>query len=232
MKPSQELFKLTKSLTKSEKRFFKLLSSLQSGEKNYIKLFDAIEKQSSYDEEAIKKQFKNETFIKHLPSEKNHLYKLILKSLRSFYSENSISAILAEHIQSIEILYNKALYMECAKLVKKGKKLAEAHERFYYLFELIKWEKMLLEEEYQSGDFSADLNKVIEEEQWVIRRLRNLAEYQILYSKVNYVFRQGGFIRNEGEESMINEILSHDLIKGKNTALSKRAAATCYHVKG
>lgn len=232
MKPSQELFRLVKSLTKSEKRFFKLLSSLQSGEKNYIKLFDAIEKQTAYDEESIKEQFKEETFIKHLPSEKNHLYKLILKSLRSFYSENSISAILAEHIQSIEILYNKALYMECAKLVKKGKKLAEAHERFYYLFELIKWEKMLLEEEYQSGNFSADLNKLIEEEQSVIRKLRNLAEYQILYSKVNYVFRQGGFIRNEGEASMINDILSHDLIKGKNTALSKRAAATCYYVKG
>ena len=80
------------------------MSSLQSGEKNYIKLFDAIERQNEYDEEAIKRQFSGETFIKHLPSEKNHLYKLILKSLRLFYSENTVSAILAEHIQSIEIL--------------------------------------------------------------------------------------------------------------------------------
>ena len=79
MKPSHELFRLIRSLSKSEKRFFKLMSSLQSGEKNYIKLFDAIEKQAEYDEEAIKVQFKTETFIKHLPSEKNHLYKLILQ---------------------------------------------------------------------------------------------------------------------------------------------------------
>ena len=141
MKPSQELFRLVKSLSKSEKRFFKLMSSLQSGEKNYIKLFDAIEKQDEYDEEAVKVLFKKETFIKHLPSEKNHLYKLILKSLRLFYAENSISAILAEHIQSIEILYNKAHYSECGKLVKKAKKIAQSHERFYYLFELIKWGK-------------------------------------------------------------------------------------------
>ncbi|MEZ4721221.1 MAG: hypothetical protein R2813_05015 [Flavobacteriales bacterium] len=208
------------------------MSALQSGEKNYIKLFDTIEKQSEYDEEAIKDQFEGETFIKHLPSEKNHLYKLILKSLRLFYSENSISAILAEHIQSIEILYNKALYSECGKLVKKAKSLARGHERFYYLFELIKWEKTLLEEEFQAGKFDTDLNKLVDEEHKVIKQLRNLAEYQILYSKINYVFRQGGYVRNELEREIVNEIQSHELIKGKNTALSKRAAATCYYIKG
>ena len=47
------------------------MSSLQSGEKNYIKLFDSIEKQNEYNEDAIKHQFREETFIKHLPSEKN-----------------------------------------------------------------------------------------------------------------------------------------------------------------
>lgn len=208
------------------------MSSLQSGEKNYIKLFDAIEKQSEYDEEGIKAQFKGETFIRHLPSEKNHLYKLILKSLRLFYAENSISAVLAEHIQSIEILYNKALYIECSKLVKKAKKIAASHERFYYLFELIKWEKTLLEEEFQAGKFDRDLNKLVEEEQSVIEKLRNLAEYQILYSKVNYVFRQGGYVRNDDERAIVHEIQSHPLIKEKNTALSRRAAATCYYVKG
>lgn len=232
MKPSHELFRLIKSLSKSEKRFFKLSSSLQTGDKNYIKLFDAIERQSEYNELAIKKQFRKETFIKHLPSEKNHLYKLILKSLRMFYSENTISALLAENIQSIEILYNKALYSECSKLVKKAKLIAQKHERFYYLFELIKWEKMLLEEEFQAGKFDKDLNVLIDEEQVVIKKLRNLAEYQILYSKINYVFRQGGYARNTKEREIVNEIQSHELIKGKNTALSKRAAATCYYVKG
>ena len=58
MKPSIELFKLIKSLTKSEKRFFKLSSSLQSGEKNYLKIFDAIEKQDEYVEEEIKTSFR------------------------------------------------------------------------------------------------------------------------------------------------------------------------------
>ena len=79
----------------------------------------------------------------------------------------------------------------------------------------MKWEKMLLEEEFQSGKFDRDLNKLIKAEQWVIKRLRNLAEYQILYSKINYVFRQGGYVRNEQEWEIVNEIQSHELIKGQ-----------------
>ena len=104
MKPSTELFHLIKSLSKSEKRYFKLSSALQSGDKNYLKLFEAIELQEEYNEDSIKEQFKAETFIKHLPSEKNHLYNLILKSLRGFYADNSAASILQEHLRNIELL--------------------------------------------------------------------------------------------------------------------------------
>ena len=141
MKPSNELYKLIKSLTKSEKRFFKLSSALQSGEKNYLKIFDFIEKQGAYKEEDLKEFFQNETFVKHLPSEKNHLYRLILKSLRVYYSEQSASSILKQELKNVEILYNKALYKECEKFVQRAKSLAVEHEEFYYWYELISWEK-------------------------------------------------------------------------------------------
>lgn len=232
MKPSIELFKLVKSLTKSEKRFFKMSSSLQSGDKNYLKIFDLIDKQEEYDEEEIKKTFKNEVFIKHLPSEKNHLYKLILKSLRSFYSEQSISSILKQELKNVEILYNKALYKECEKFVARAKLLAEEYEKFYYWFELISWQKRLLEEAYEEGEFSTNLDKLIAEEELVIAKLRNLAEYQIVYSKINLIFRSGGFTRNEKERKIVDDIADYHLIKGKNTAISTRASSMCYYIKG
>ncbi len=232
MKPSTELYSLIKSLTKSEKRFFKLNSSIQSGEKNYLKIFDFIEKQKKYDEDELKNHFAKETFIKHLPSEKNHLYKLILKSLRSYYSDQSVSSQLKQEIKNIEILYKKALYKECNKFVKRAKGVAEEYEKFYYLFELINWEKRLLEEAYESGVFNQDLDKLIEEETRVIEKLRNLAEYHILYSKINYIFRSGGFTRNESERQVVNEIADYHLIKGKNTAISTRATTICYYIKG
>ena len=103
MKPSTELHDLIKSLSKSEKRYFKLISSLQSGDKNYIRLFDYLEQQEVYDEEAVKKEFKKEIFIRHLPSEKNHLYSLILKSLRSFHADKSAASQLQEQLRNVPI---------------------------------------------------------------------------------------------------------------------------------
>lgn len=232
MKPSTELFKLIKSLTKSEKRFFKLSSSLQSGEKNYLKIFDYIEGQDDYNESELKEFFKGERFIKHLPSEKNHLYKLILKSLRSYYSEQSINSSLKQEIKNVEILYNKALYKECEKFVSRAKGTAKKYEKFYYWFELINWEKKLLDSAYESGQFDTDLDKLIEEEEYVIARLRNLAEYTIIYSKINLIFRSGGFTRNEKERKVVADIANHHLINGKNTALSSKAASICYYIKG
>lgn len=232
MKPSTELFKLVKSLTKSEKRFFKLSSSLQSGDKNYLKIFDFVEKQEEYDEGELKKEFEGETFIKHLPSEKNHLYKLILKSLRAYYSEQSVNSILKQEIKNVEILYNKALYKECEKFVVRAKSTAEKYEKFYYWFELISWEKRLLESAYEAGIFSTDLDKLVAEEEMVIARLRNLAEYTVIYSKINSIFRSGGFARNAKEREMVEQIADYHLIKGKNTALSTKAASICYYIKG
>lgn len=232
MKPSTELFSLIKSLTKSEKRFFKLNSSLQTGDKNYLKIFDFIEKQKKYDEEELKAHFAKEVFIKHLPSEKNHLYKLLLKSLRAYYSDRTISSQLKQEIKNVEILYKKALYKECNKFVTRAKAIAKKYEKFYYWFELINWEKRLLEEAYESGVFNKDLDKLIEEETEVIEKLRNLAEYHILYSKINYIFRSGGFTRNEKEREVVAGIADYHLIKGKNTALSTRATTICYYIKG
>ncbi len=232
MKPSTELFELIKSLSKSEKRFFKLSSSIQSGEKNYLKIFDAIDKQEEYDEDAVKKQFQKETFIKHFPSEKNHLYKLILKSLRAYHADNSVSSVLKQEIKNIEILYKKALYKECNKFLNRAKKMAIEHEKFYYLFELLSWEKLLLEEAYEAGEFTKDLDALIREEQDVIAKLRNLAAYHVLYSKINYVFRSGGYARSETDKGLVEEISHHPLIIGKNTALSYRAATICYYIQG
>ncbi|NND95263.1 MAG: hypothetical protein HKN45_10380 [Flavobacteriales bacterium] len=232
MKPSEELFDLIKSLTKSEKRFFKLSSSLQSGSKNYLKIFSAIDKQKQYDEEEIKEEFKNETFVKHFPSEKNHLYKLILKSLRAYHADNTVSSVLKQEIKNIEILYTKSLYKECNKFLVRAKKMAFTHEKFYYLYELLSWEKILLEEAYEEGEFSADLDNLIIEEKNVIEKLRNLAAYHVLYSKINYVFRSGGYARSERDNQIIEEISNHPLIKNKNTALSHRAATICYYIQG
>ena len=53
--PSIKLFHLIKSLTGSEKRYFKLFVKDTGGKTSkYIQLFEAIEKQETFDDEALR----------------------------------------------------------------------------------------------------------------------------------------------------------------------------------
>jgi len=223
MKPTHDLYDLVHSLTKSEKRFFKLQSSLQAGEKNYVRLFDLLEKMDHYDEEFVKETFKGELFLKHLPSEKNHLFKLILKALRSYHGENSVRSILKQALKNVEILHKKGLFEECKKELKRAKKLATSYEFFYYLFEIISWQKNLLEEDYENGEFSQSIDEIAEEEVHVLNQLQNLAQYQVLYGKVNAIFRTGGFTPSKLHEEMLREIMNSNLLEDASLATSIRS---------
>lgn len=95
-RPSDDLFRLVKSMTGSEKGYFQKMS-VKSSDKNinkYIKLFNLIDSQTqnkNYEESMIRQGFKNDSFVNNLHVAKGHLYKLILKSLMQYHSQNSIS---------------------------------------------------------------------------------------------------------------------------------------------
>ncbi|MEO6882473.1 MAG: hypothetical protein ABI199_00460 [Bacteroidia bacterium] len=232
MNPSDELFQLIKSMSKSEKRFFKLMSSLQTGAKNYVRLFDAIELQETYNEAAIRKELKRETFIKHLPSEKNHLHKLIMKSLRAYHANISMSAQLKEQINDIEVLFDKALYKQCRKALEKVKKQAYFYEKFYLILEIINLEKKLIDMEAHFGMMDIDLNDLLEKENKVIEQSGNFGKYQIIFSKLNYWVRQKMVMRNSKEQSFTEYLLNEPLMQDESRALSISAKIVFHHIKG
>ena len=88
MTPSEDLFRLIKSLTPNEKGYFKKFSKIhvREGKNNYMMLFEAIDKQIEYDEKAIINKFSKEQFVKQFPVAKNYLYNLILKALDVYHS--------------------------------------------------------------------------------------------------------------------------------------------------
>ena len=123
MKPKDDLHRLIKSLSQGEKRQFKLSALPGSKNKNYLRLFDAIDHQDEYDETKIKKKFSGETFIRHLPSEKNYLQNIILKMLRNDEDE-SIQHELLLAASEVETLFSKKLFD--LALEKAGKFALEA----------------------------------------------------------------------------------------------------------
>src|SRR5690606_30207378 len=83
---SEQLFRLIKSLNKSEKRSFKLYAqrSHNQATSKFIRLFDILDNMESYDEETI---IKKSTHIKknQLSNLKRHLYTQIMKALRNIH---------------------------------------------------------------------------------------------------------------------------------------------------
>lgn len=145
MKPSDELHQLIKNLSMSEKRYFKVFSShhVIAGENNYIRLFDAIEKQNEYNEQKIKTTFGKEKFVSHLPSEKHYLYNHVLESLNSFHKDRTFLTRHCNILMSIEILYQKGLFGQCKKIIKKAKAEAYSTEKFSFMMLLIRWETII-----------------------------------------------------------------------------------------
>lgn len=129
---SHYIFELIKSMTQSEKRYFKLfVSTFEKKNKNYTKLYNAIDKQQTYDEKALKKKFANESFIKHFAVIKNKLFDVILKALRIYHSNDKYANTIVHQYKKNYILLVRRGMNELARVqLQKAKKLAEENELF------------------------------------------------------------------------------------------------------
>ena len=116
------LFDLIKALNKSEKRYFTLFASRHviGGKNNYLKLFEIIDDQKEYDEDELLRLFPKTPALKNLRLNKDYLFKLILKSMRSFNSQKNMEMQLKEMLDNIDFLFEKGFYAECEKIVEKG----------------------------------------------------------------------------------------------------------------
>jgi hypothetical protein len=233
MKPSNLLFDIIKSLSADEIKFFQKASSLQQGEKNYIKLFGFIASLDEYDEEAVKEKFKNETFIKHLPSEKNQLLHHILKSLRHFRIENSVASRIYEQIKDIQLLFNKSLYKQSRKVLNHAKEQAYRYELFYYVLEIIDLEKVLIDMEAHFGEITnITIDKLIQEEIDIFKKIELHTYYEKLLSQLNKLSTRLLFVRTKTDVNAIEKILNDKLLNDTSIINSQKAMITAMHVKG
>lgn len=132
-----KLFNLINSLSKSEKRYFHLYTKqhIIGAENKYQVLFKSIEKQKQYDEAKISKDFAKKNIKLNISSEKNYLYNLILKSLRSYYSENDDQMKTLQLKMDYLVLLKKELYKEAEQRLNQLNKLCIKTNDSISLFE-------------------------------------------------------------------------------------------------
>ncbi|MGE3800410.1 MAG: hypothetical protein AB7H80_05275 [Candidatus Kapaibacterium sp.] len=218
MRYSDELFKLIKSLTKSEKRYFKLFASMQGNGKKYLLLFDAIDRQNDYDEPALKEEFEQEKFVRQFAVVKGYLYNLVLKSLRLYHASSSIAIQLRELLTNVELLNDRGLVLQARKMFEKCLELATRHERFSFRFELSGWEPILFPEMRSSLD---QIDAFAERQQKVCSQLQNLSTYTILLRKVARPVAQD-YVRRVEDLEDLKLLIEHPLMENPEQALSDR----------
>ncbi|MFQ5630207.1 MAG: hypothetical protein ACE5I1_15670, partial [bacterium] len=222
MAKKNNLFLLIKSLTKAEKRYFKLFAGMGGESRNYIRLFDCIDRQEEYDEAAIRKHFKNETFVAQLHVTKNYLNRLILKSLRNFHAHTSKDAELKELLRDIEILFKKELFDQCKYAIEKAKALASMYEKHLDLAEIHTWERKLVLAISRAGGGKDALNTIIQNEKSALDRAQNLNAYWHLTLNLFDLLEQTRF--NESETK-----IGHPLLQDECSAESLSAKVLFYH---
>lgn len=214
---SDDLFRLIRSLNKSEKGFFKKFAAKNaSGSKqNYIILFDAIDQMTEYDEEKLRQKLKKESFVKQLPVYKIYLFNLILRSLApNSLFEDSASKI-KEHIENSKILSSKALYREALKQLKKARELSLKYSLYIPLLESLASERNILS--VMPDKNISEMRKVIYEQQKeTLAKLAKYYEYSWLSDQMVICVEQKGDFTNEEREKEMQNIIRLPLISDDN----------------
>ena len=194
----ESLFRLVKSLSKSEKRQFKLyVNRLESNtDKKFIALFDLLDKMLVYDEQKIA----NSKIVKReqLSNVKSHLYRQILVSLRLSISSTNKRLQLREQLDYVYILYNKGLYEQSLQILQRVKAQAIKLDERATEFQAIEFEKAVQTQYLSKTSFDyvseiATQSTQIASHNEVTAKLSSLA--LLLYAKnVHY-----GYVKNDKE---------------------------------
>jgi len=175
MQKSPLCFDLIKSLERAEKIHFKRYLAHQSSASKpaaYVRLFDELNRMTVYDPKRLKRKFKGEKLLKNLPASLNYLYSSLLHSLVNFHTKKDDVLIADEMMSEIRILFQKRLYQQCGRHIKRARKFFEEREYSRQLYTLGSYEYNLMVIEMQQDEIT-ELKRITQERRSYLRKLDN-----------------------------------------------------------
>ncbi len=220
MKRSEHLHQLIKSLSKSEKRSFKLFANRHTiGDKNnYIQLFDAIDKQEDYDESLLIKKLKDKKLTDNLSSVKVQLYNLILKNLRQYNPTNKTVYELRMQMDYIDILFEKGLYNQCKKVLKKAQETARQSKNYIIIDSLSIYEYEIAVKESSYDDIKNYIDITFPEVKGIRKTNEILAEYEYLLASIKLLLLKGNRSGLTIDKSKFEKLIQHELLQADSNS--------------
>lgn len=215
MNTSDDLFKLIKAMSPTEKRYFKLYAaSHMSTDNNCMHLFDILDKMKEYNYDKVKDKIKSQKYAKHLPATKYYLYKILLKSLRNYYSGKNDYFKLTENLDFVQILMNKNLLGSASIIIDNSKKIAGEIEQFNLLSEFQDSERKLVTMNFFSATDTKDkLLKLEKELSDTYAKTLNVQHYRANLNKMI------GLDHNNPNNKEVINVLTENLKNKKYTVI-------------
>ncbi|MGB1242537.1 MAG: hypothetical protein ACPG49_08450 [Chitinophagales bacterium] len=214
MSTSENLFELIKSLTPPEKRYFKVFAQryIKGTENNYVQLFNAISKQKIYDETKLLKKIKNDRFVRHFSSEKNYLYKLLLKALNAYQSEHNVKIQIRSQLDSINLLFDKRLIQQGFQQLKKTKKMALKYEAYLALFKILDLE-INFAHQFPKEKTQEIRKRNFKEKKDLLQLLRHSDEYREIYFQIMGFSRKKMTIVQSTQKTQLKQLLQSPILQ-------------------
>ncbi len=207
------LHELIHSLSPNERRYFKLhgLPGGGQGDSNSTRIFEVLLAQTSYDEAALKLAFAHSPIAQHLSSEKNYLYQRILRSLRSMGEEGDHRTTIRVQIENAILLFERGLYIQCQKALRRGRKLCEEAENHLYLLEILVWERRLWKILNDKGRKEI-ADGLIKGQLGSLEKLLHTYQYYNLYDRMFLLTQQKFSLQEQPDHPELQAILSDPLL--------------------
>jgi tetratricopeptide (TPR) repeat protein len=222
-----ELFSLTKSLTKSEKRYFRIGQNFQKGDKAYMKMYDLLETADYFNDDLINAINIELNPISIEPARK-HLSKVLLEALSDFEREKAVESQLWRYYQNSITLYNKGLHQAAMRYILKGERLAYEHEKHLFL-NLLNTKKIefMMHQQFIDWDES-QLVLAHEESRDAIATAEAIQQHTSLYEILLCRYWKNGTIRSTREQAMLNDLILEEHLTITNSKHSSFESKTTH----
>lgn len=215
---SRRLYFLIKSMSTQERRSFNQYCGLMfpAQELQFNKLYNTISTLTEFDEEKMNRRVLRIAKNAHNAAQmKLDLYKRLLQFLRYHLDSKprNTDTKIRTLLMNVRIVYDRGLPDQVLYFVKKIKKLIEDTERYFYLPEIMDWEKRALFLTSQKN-IKATFDDFKEKEEEAYQKVQNLRNIWNIHFDLLAVHREQGFVTRQEQVNALQETLNQlDTIK-------------------
>ena len=207
-KSSDFLYRLIKSLRRSEKRYFSLFANRHViGKQNeYLQFYEAIVKQKEADEAKLKAQFP-----KNFARAKNHLQNLVLESLAEQHATKFTQEVVKKQHHQVKILFQKGFYKECERLLERT--INKVRKEQMFSMELLLLElKQDIVTQIKSSDLIT-IEQIYSEIDECLQGLNRRNHYWILLHRIYGFYFKYSQARSSEKLAELTTLMQHPLLE-------------------